>query len=190
MVAVSGLHDRVVRRVSVVLLLVLFIASAGAQPLGASIDEVKAAYIHKFAGYIDWPPRTFADPTSPIVVGVVGANAVFDELTRIAVGRPVQGRPVQVRRLSSTGEAAAVHVLFIGQDVWRDAPAWLAAIKGRPVALITDAPHGAEFGAVLTFVQSNNRLRFEASLPAAEQAGVRLSSRLLAVAERVVGASP
>jgi hypothetical protein len=55
---------------------------------------------------------------------------------------------------------------------------------------VTDMAQGLERGAALVFVETESRLRFEASLPAAEQAGLRLSSRLLSVAERVVKAGP
>ncbi len=183
--SVPGWH-----RACIAFVLATVTAAAAAQPV-ASADEVKAAYIHKFVSYIDWPSRVFPNPSTPIVVGVVGAESVSTELARVVASRTVQGRTVAVRTLSpGTALPNDIQVLFVGRDAWVDMPAWVAAAKGRPVAVVTDAPRGVELGALLTFVESNNRLRFEASLPAAEQAGVRLSSRLLAVAERVVGATP
>jgi hypothetical protein len=161
-----------------------------AQPGRATVDEVKAAYIHKFAGYVDWPPGVFADAAAPCIVGVVGSDVVYAELLHVVAGRPVQGRTVQVRLLTRPEQAAGVHMLFIGHDAWPVARSWIAAVKGRPVVVVTDAPNGSAMGAALTFVQVNKRLRFEASVRAAEQAGLRLSSRLLAVAQRVVDSPP
>jgi hypothetical protein len=165
-------------------------AGVRAQPGRATVDEVKAAYIHKFVGYVGWPPTAFADAAAPCIVGVAGSDVVYAELVQVAAGRPVQGRAVQVRLLTRPEQAAGVHMLFIGRDAWHDARHWIAAVKGRPVAVVTDAPNGSALGAALTFVQVNDRLRFEASVRAAEQAGLRLSSRLLAVAQRVVDAAP
>ena len=34
--------------------------------------QVKAAYLYKFAGYIDWPEGAFAQPDSPLQIGIVG----------------------------------------------------------------------------------------------------------------------
>ena len=43
---------------------------------------------------------------------------------------------------------------------------------------------------VLDFVMADQRIRFEASLAAAERSGVKLSARLLAVAEDAFGVGP
>jgi hypothetical protein len=148
---------------------------------------VKAAYLHKFAGYVDWPPSAFPDAQAPIVLGVAGSERIYAELARVALGRPVQGRPVSVRRVTQPDQVNLCHVLFVSRELWKDPGPWLAAARDRPVALVTDAQRGTETGAILTFVEVQNRVRFEASLPAAERAGLKLSARLLAVAEKVAG---
>jgi hypothetical protein len=58
------------------------------------------------------------------------------------------------------------------------------------MVVTTDAPRGIDRGATLAFVHAWERVRFEVSLPAAAKSGVKVSARLLAVAERVVEASP
>ena len=167
-------------------------ARAGAQPAAPTADQVKAAYLHKFAGYVDWPPKAFADPATPLVIGVVGAATVFAELARLVPGRAVHGRTVELRHLPAKGPAAAdVHIVFVGRDVGVDATAAVvAAYRGRPVLTVTDVPHGLDNGGILNFVEVDKRVRFEAAPAVAELGGLRLSSRLLAVAERVVGAHP
>lgn len=159
-----------------------------ARAAGPSVDEVKAAYIHKFLGYIDWPGDEVAGQR--YVVGVTGSDQVYAELQQIAAARPVQGHAVDVRRLGRNDDLADVHLAFVGQDAWRALPHWIAAAKGKPVAIVTDAPKGAEQGALLTFVRADDRVRFEASLRAARLAGLVLSARLLEVADRVLDARP
>jgi len=171
----------------------LSLVRAGAawpQETGALADQVEAAYVHKFAGYIEWPPAAFEDDQQAIVICVAGSRTVFTELARMAAERPVQRRPVQVREVTRAEQAAGAHMLFIGRDSWKDASRWVAAEQGRPVAVVTDAPAGLQTGALLALVKVEDRIRFEASLPAARQAGLRLSSRLLAVAQRVIGPPP
>ena len=51
---------------------------------------------------------------------------------------------------------------------------------------IPDQPAGLPFYAALNFVLVDRRVRFEASVRAAERAHLKLSARLLEVAERVV----
>ena len=165
-----------------------------AAPAAPTADQVKAAYLHKFAGYVDWPPKVFSDAAAPFVVGVVGADHVYAELARLVAGRTVQGRAVEVRTIPREGTPladGAVHVVFIGRDVGASTAAGIvAAYKGRPILTVTDLPRGADAGAALNFIESDKRVRFEATPAVAEQGGLRLSSRLLAVAERVNGATP
>ena len=168
-----------------------FVPPTAAQPAPPTADQVKAAYLHKFAGYVDWPDKAFRDPAAPFVIGVVGARDVLAELTRLVAGRSLLGRPIEVRRLPAAGPANDVQVVFVGADVGVEATAAiLAAYRGRPVITVTDTPRGLDAGAVLNFVERDRRIRFEAAPSIAELGGLRLSSRLLAVAEHVVGSGP
>lgn len=175
-------------RLWAMLLGLLVTSLAIAQP-SATADQVKAAYILKFGGYLDWPASAFRDDEAPLVICVAGSPAIYEELTRISVGRHVQRRRVEVRRVQSPEQVGAAHLLFVGDAAWKDAASWLQATRGKAVAVVTDASRGLETGALLAFVEVENRVRFEASLRAAEQARVQLSARLLAVASRVSGAT-
>lgn len=164
--------------------------SAAGDPPTPTVDEMKAAYVHKFAGFVEWPAGAFASPEAPIVVGVAGSPALQRELVVAVADRPVQGRSLQVRELTDVRDAAEVNILVIARSAWKRAGDWVAATRGRPVLVITDMEQGLERGAALCFAEADGRLRFEASVPAAERAGLRLSARLLSVADRVVRSPP
>jgi hypothetical protein len=51
----------------------LLAGTVAAQTLSGGAEEVKAAYLYKFVGYVDWPDSAFVGPDMPIVIGVVGA---------------------------------------------------------------------------------------------------------------------
>ncbi|MGE3348760.1 MAG: YfiR/HmsC family protein [Ramlibacter sp.] len=38
----------------------------------ATASLVKAVFLHKFASFVEWPAGTFAQPTSPLKIGVLG----------------------------------------------------------------------------------------------------------------------
>lgn len=150
------------------------------------LEQVKAAYLLKFPGFVEWPPHVFASSTSPLVIAVAGADDVYTELRELAPTHPVRGRPVEVLRLQYPEPTTATHLVFVGNDRATQLPAWVAAYADRPVVVVADAARGLESGAALNFIEVGNRLRFEASPGAAERSGLRLSSRLLGVAERVL----
>lgn len=158
----------------------------------APVEEavVEAAYLHKFPGFVDWPADAFRTPASPIVIGVAGAPRVLDELTKVARGRLVLGRPVEARAIAGADSMRDIHVLFIGKGTDAGVKALLDDARRGHVLTVTDMPAGLKVGAILDFVQVDGRLRFEASLGAAQRAEVKLSSKLLSVASRVVEETP
>jgi hypothetical protein len=166
------------------LLVVLFVSLGGpaAAQSAYTAEEVKAAFLYNFAGFVDWPAHARAN--EGLVIGILGADDIESELRRLLAARPNPGRPVSVRRLASDDEAASVHVLFIGAREGPRLAKLLAALKQRPVLAVTEARDGLEQGAVINFVVSD-RVRFEVSMPAADQAGLRLNPRLLQVALRI-----
>ena len=147
-------------------------------------SSVKAAYLFKFLGYVDWPATAFAHPEAPQVIGVMGNDEVLAELRRLVAGRTVNGHPLVATRIVAGDSVELLHVLYIGRAA--RTPAAMRSVRGRPVLLVTDTPSGLGDGSILNFLVVQGRVRFEASLPAAERAGLRLSARLLAVAERVL----
>jgi hypothetical protein len=182
----AGSAGLAARRLAVALAIAAGVAAlpAAAQP-AASADEVKAAYLYRFIGYVEWPPRVFATRESPISIAVVGADAVRADLDSLVKGRTAEGRPVEVHELLPGAPLDGVHLLFISRDVI--APrAWLQEARDNAVLVVTESPQGLAGGGILNFVLTEQRVRFEASLPAAERSGLKLSSRLLAVASRVV----
>jgi len=146
--------------------------------------SVKAAYIYKFLPYVEWPAASFANADSPQVIGVMSADAVHGELEQLVAGRRVNGRALVVRKVTPGDSLEGVHVLYLGRSA--RASSVMPMVVGKPVLVITDAPTGLAEGGALNFILVDGRVRFEAAPAAAERSGLRLSSRLLAVAERVV----
>jgi len=114
----------------------LLLSAAGAGDAAAQATaqaaehEVKAAFLYKFISYIEWPPRSFAREDSPLVIGVVDAPAVADELASIVAGRNVNGRGVILRKVERGEALAGVHVLFVGRGTGARAATLLAAARG------------------------------------------------------------
>lgn len=158
--------------------------AAATRPVAEATEaSVKAAYLHKFLPYVEWPAGALGPAGEPLVIGVLGAPAVLAELEAVVAGRPSQGRTVLTRRLEPGDALDAVHMLYLGRGVTLPAP--LLGPAPRPLLVVTDAPGGLPEHAVLNFVTVERRVRFEASLRAAARARLRLSARLLEVAERV-----
>ena len=151
--------------------------------------RVKAAFLYKFAAYVDWPAEVFARPESPLVVGVAGSDGIAEELAQVVAGRTMNNRPVTVKRLRRGDPLTGVHILFVGNDDSR-ARDFLEQAQGKPILTVADGDVEGTQRSVLKFVVAESKVRFEVSLDAAQRNGVRLSAQLLAVAKQVRGANP
>ncbi len=192
--AFAMLHAYVAGR-ALILLLGLLIMAPGVPVFGASNgngaseleSEVKAAFLYKFLGYIDWPATAFPKPDSPYVIGVFSADAIAEELAGIAAGRSVNGRPVVVRKIKEGEPLSGVHMLFIGRSAGVRQAQLLDIARQNSIVSVTETENGLAQGSVINFHLADGRVRFEVSLTAAEKSDFKFSSRLLSVASSVVG---
>lgn len=161
-------------------------AAAQGAVSGVQLERrVKAAFLYKFLGYAEFPVMTFADPAAPYVIGVVGSDDVAAELARIVTGRTVNNRGVVVRQLRETDLPVPLQLLYVaGSDAAHVGRA--VRLANGPVLVVTDCDDGLLLGSAINFVLVDQRVRFDVEPDAAERNGVKLSSRLLTVANRVV----
>lgn len=176
-------------RFTLAALLLSYWMAAPAQEAASTVEEVKAAYLQKFPAFITWPSSAFETSTSDFVMAVLEDEAVFRELSKLAVGRQVQGRPLVVRRLTQLDALERLHVVYIGRKA-ADVRNGSTSLARKQVLVVTDVPGGLERGAIVNFIVVDGKVRFELSLPAAAFADLKLDSRLVTVAERVKGATP
>jgi len=149
--------------------------------------RIKAAFVCKFAGYVEWPAQVFARPDSPIVIGVMAADAVVDELARTATGLSADGRPLVVRRLQRGEPVASAHLVYIANTEESRLPETLAALKGLPVLVVTESSRALALGSMINFVVVDDKVRFDIAPQAAEAGHLRISARLLGVARSLIG---
>lgn len=164
----------------------LLAAGAQAQPSAAALERsVKAAFIYKFLGYTEFPPHAFGDPAAPVVIGVAGSEEMAAELGRIVAGRSINNRPLAVRQFRDGDSVGSVHLLFVaGADCVR-ASRLLRQAPAAPVLLVTECGSGLQAGSIINFRIVEERVRFDVSLDAADRNNIKLSSRLLTVANHV-----
>jgi len=148
-----------------------------------SVDAVKAAYLFRFAQYVEWPQSL--PPNVPFVIGVNGAEDVAVHLERLVPGLSVDGRPVKVQRVTRVQELDGIQILFISAKNFSRTRSLRARAIEKPILLVTEDDSGLDGGAIINFIEVNRNLRFEISLNAADRSGLKVNSALLSVAARV-----
>jgi len=147
--------------------------------------RVKAAYIYKFALYVAWPESAFKQPEAPLVIGVSGSEELAAELGTLLAGRTVNGRPLTIKRVNPDAPLGSLHVLFVGKGEMAQLKHLLHLAEPQAVLVITESDGALAQGSMINFVWVDRHIRFEIGLGAAEKSGLKLSSRLLGVAQLV-----
>lgn len=160
--------------------------SAGAAEDAASLEQrVKAAFLYQFASYVEWPVQSFAQPDTPVTIAVMGAEQLAAELKQLSAGRTVGGRRVEVRQVRPGETLAGINILFIGSAENARLAQVVQTAKPRAMLIVTEVDGALKQGSMINFVIVDRRVRFEVALDSVERSGLRLSSRLLAVAQQV-----
>jgi hypothetical protein len=151
--------------------------------------QVKAAYLYKFAGFVEWPEGSFARPDAPLQIGVAGNDALAEQVEQMVAGRSINGHPIAVRKLHRGDALAGLHILFVGALERSAAAELLAAARGQSLLTVTDSDDMAALGSMVNFVVADDRLRFQVALKAVAASRLRISARMLAAAYKVQGAT-
>ncbi len=181
-----------IRRPAVRLLAVLLLLpAAGGAAFGQAAGEyeVKAAFIHNIAKFIQWPGKS--DPAGPqrlCLLGRDGTAVISGTLQGKAIGHGTW-EPVSV---GLRDDLRQCHVLFVAASEASNLRRIVDAVGRSPVLTVGDGEGYGAAGLIVNFYFEQDKVRFEINPGAAGRAGLNVSSQVLRLA-RIVrdgGGSP
>ena len=158
-----------------------------AQAAVAGFDEyqVKAAFLYNFAKFVEWPPGTFASATDPIGICIAGVNPFGSTLETMVQGKKIGDRVFAVRRIADTQQTKGCQILFIGSAEWKRVRPLLEALKGAAILTVGETDDFTAAGGMIAFQIEGPRVRLQIDLEAAEHSRLKMSSKLLSLAQIV-----
>ncbi|HEX9002623.1 MAG TPA: YfiR family protein [Blastocatellia bacterium] len=163
-----------------------FVFGVRAQTQTANEYEVKAAFLYNFAKFVEWPPEAFGSGGgTALIVGIIGDDPFGSAIDRTISGKTVNGRQLTIRRLKWGQNLKDCHVLFVSSSEQKRLPQILEILKGASVLTVSEMDQFSQQGGVIGFVMENSKVRFEINTSASEQARLKISSKLLALARIV-----
>jgi hypothetical protein len=176
---------RVARPFRLTLVTIMAGALLQAQAQGSGEYAVKAAFLYNFARFVEWPGEALGSGGAPLLVGVVGDDPFGSSIDQTVAGKNVNGHPIAVRRLKWGQNLRQCHILFISSSEARRLPQILESLRGSSVLTVADMDRFDQQGGIVRFLIEEGKVRFEINVDAADQAGLRISSKLLALAKIV-----
>lgn len=172
------------------------LAIIGALPLAAAAlaesrdlpleYAVKAAYLPKFASYIEWPAEAFDNPQSSITLCIAGADPFGGSADEPMQSQHIGPRPIVVKHLAAVSRDSGCRILFIGGRDARKIGQALETVHGTGVLTVTEAEGSGPTDSIIRFVIDDNHVRFAIDNEAAAQNGISVSSKLLSLAVTVI----
>jgi hypothetical protein len=145
--------------------------------------QVKAAFLLNFTKFIEWPATAFAQPDSPVSICVWGEDPFGQTMDDIVTGEVAGGRKVTAERIKRPPAPRSCQVVFAGKS--EKAIAKVLSGLGPGILTVGEGENFLRDGGMIAFVIENRRVRFLINQTAAENAGLKLSSKLLSVAKAV-----
>jgi len=165
--------------------------------------KIKAAFIYNFIKFTDWPEEKPVDANDVITIGIIGENP-FGHAFEPIIDKQVKNKTVVIKTFESLEglnkdpdknrekqkeQLQAVrkcHVLFICSSEKKYIPKIIDAIQGSSVLTISETGDFLETGGMINFLTENKKVRFEVNLDASEKEKIKISSKLLRLAKRVI----
>lgn len=172
-----------IRQICIIALGILFSAAARAQSAGEY--KIKAAFLYNFAKFVEWPPQVFKSASDPIVIGVLGKNPFGGELAEAVAGKTLRGRAFQVRGIADAQQATDCQIVFISSSEHKHLAPLLARIGNSAVLTVGDTDNFAAEGGIINFKIEDGNVRLQINPEAARKQQLRISAKLLSLAEIV-----
>jgi hypothetical protein len=166
--------------------------------------QVKAGFVMNFVRYAEWPEEAFEDAESPIIITVLGEDAMTGYLRRSVRETAINDRPVRVQRVDWPRPAPGTiavseqqwdifqerlgesHLLYVAGTEYDRLSAVLEMVEKRPILTVSDIWRFAERGGMVGLYVRDGRVQFDANLGMMRTCDVTISSRVLRLARVVI----
>jgi hypothetical protein len=156
----------------------LSLSSTAAYALGPSEYQLKAVFLFNFAQFVEWPATAFEGPDDTLSICLVGHDPFGAELDAVMQGEQIGGRAISIHRYPNAASLDGCHLLYVSQPE-NELRQTLQTVKGAPVLTVGETEAFTAFGGMIRFVMEGNKVRLLVNPKPADEAHLRLSSKLL-----------
>lgn len=157
--------------------------------------KIKASFITNFIKFTRWPDNQIKSDNSIYDICIIGRDP-YSKILQQYPKQGIQGRPLKVSYLEldissglpiSAERIEQCHVLVVLFDDKEKTKSLLNRVATLPVLTISEITNGHEQVSMINIVNKNNQIAFSINRNSAKQAGIEFSSKLLRLAEQVIG---
>ncbi len=165
--------------------------------------EVKAGFLYNFTTFVEWSKEKQSEANEAVVIGIIGKDPfgnIFDPLKNKKVNqghliiKRFQGLQGQKKSADQDEDVLApdlevmqpCHILFVCRSERDKLATILDMVKDSHVLTVGEWDGFLEAGGILNFIMEENKVRFEINMAAAKRADLKIRSKLLRLARRLI----
>lgn len=162
-------------------------------------QRIKAAFIYNFINFVDWPKEKVADSNDPITICIIGKDP-FGKAFEPIKNKKLKGKKIVINRFKGLKELKKsskqietlrkYHLLFICPSEKKNLKEVINLVKNHSVLTVGDMKGFLESGGIINFLIVDKKVCFEINNAAAKQAKLKIRSKLLRLAKRVIPEKP
>lgn len=164
------------KKIAVIALLIStsIISSAYAQQ---SITKMQSLYIYNFIKNIKWK-----NIETKYVVGVFASDGTVTDITDVLGIRKVNGKSIEVKKISSVTEAGNCQVVFVSDSFKSNIPKMNNPAIHKNTLIISEKG-GLDNGVSIAFILENSKLKFKINEQVCKASGLQISATLLSLSQ-------
>ncbi len=147
--------------------------------------RLKAVYIYNFTKYITWPKQALKNK-SEFIVGVIGKDLYGKELDKVFASKSVFDLPVKIKRFQFNDDISQCHILIVGTSEKYQLQRILEPLNNISILTVSDIKSFAHKKGVIEFRFIQNRLNYNINLSQLKLQKLKVSAKLLRIANEVV----
>jgi hypothetical protein len=161
----------------------LFGVRAGAQsPMSES--QVKAMFVYNFLKFVEWPADSHRT-SDPFIVLIIGDGPTADATEQFLESKTIGDQKVVVRRTRWDQSLDGARAAFVVESDGKRLHHILDAAASAGILTIGEGESFTTRGGVIALLVEDRKVRFDVDTSAAQVAGLRVSSKLLALTHAV-----
>jgi hypothetical protein len=159
----------------VVAALLLYLPGAAAQQR----DEraVRAAYVFNLTKYVQWPQEK-----SELIIAFSGSPTTGEKLRELLEGKSSESRSIHVVLVPPEEDLPRCAILYLTDPPSKKLRASLDKLENRGILTVGETDSFVREGGMVGLVKVRDQIQIQVNLEATQQAGVKISSRLLNLA--------
>ena len=141
--------------------------------------QVKAVFLFKFFDYVTWPSGKVPSENGNSYLCTYGGHPFGETLNYIAARKSGKYQ-LRTKAINSLDEGRDCHVLYVSRSNYSDIASWA---KGRGVLVVGESSGVLSSGGAIRLQENDRKIGLIINLENAKRQGLKISSRLLDIAE-------